>query len=95
MVLFGFGLGKWLMLYRCSLRESFRLDTNGKVVRPYQIEIRVLQAHSRSFAALGVGEYIADNRQDLGMHHISGSLVQETCSPRIDLSDSSHGSLLQ
>jgi hypothetical protein len=38
MMLFGFGLGKWLMLYRCNSHESFRLDTNGKVVRPYQIE---------------------------------------------------------
>jgi hypothetical protein len=38
MMLFGFGVGKWLKLYGCSSHESFRLHTNGKVVRPYPIE---------------------------------------------------------
>jgi hypothetical protein len=96
MMLFGFGLGKWLMLYRCSLRESFRLDTNGKVVRPHQVETTRLTGTITFLYRPWRGRiHLADNRQDLGMHHLSGSLIQETCSPRVGLSDSSHESLLQ
>jgi hypothetical protein len=95
-MLFGFELGKWLMLYGCSSHESFRLDTNGKVVRPYYIESPRLTGTLTFLCRPWHGRiHLADNRQDSEMHHISGSCIQESCGPSVGLSDGSHESLLQ
>jgi hypothetical protein len=59
------------------------------VTRAYQV--KTLRRHILCRAWLNA---LADNRQDLEMHRLSGRFIQKTCSPRAGLSDSPQESLL-